>query len=866
MGALSALGVAPESPAFPAVVDCPLCQQNTLHLFDDIVTDGIWLYCNSCFAHGNIITFGAQIWNTSIPAVLTKLTDLGFIAPGDGDQRGGDYARAYVRAQAASTFWEAAAAQIWNHGDDIIAVRLRELGMQHEITECHGLAGVAHIDQISELCAAVGRAKPVALRPRNPSIVLPYYDLPGRFTGFLLVQHDEDFASKTSYIALSPYNRRKKDAGYWHLISALLPAAQLLRNRMFIVDDPFWALSAQCTQLKYGQPLLPIAASYSGAEATSYGRNWQAFYPSTRLFQGRVSTPELVSRACAAKGYVCVTPLDKKEHPRRTPKYNVQRLAVINDVAETWQTNLIKTLTASSELTAFAFAARLSISLDRLHAFFQKYGNKFSPKFAEKVIDTVTVVPSAPMRVWRKWTLVERDGYWWTQTGHQICNIRPIISKIIQTDDGEKLYSGQIYHSGESYEFTDSAKKIERMGLLAFAFTHLAPLGKLVTYDHKWNAKSHLLTMQLYPPALEVISSKIGWDENTSEFRLGNYCITNSGEIATTPGLPNKRLKTSFPEPVLVAPITIRQFLTPSPQNAFVWNVFAAIAAGLVAPILRKDPVSTILCGTAFNTAVKIGAALNCAHVQTTATRKYSASFFLGRAAEESDWPIFVSHSFNDETLEAVVRRCHNQAVFARLPERSAVVGAGYGWHSIIGAAPASDTDFSALQYVLPSYIQRLLKMRMSFAAQNKYLPTGILQDLHGWLQETYDATFHLPQALNQLITPAAAHKALMRELNIAIRADKIAVIPRPRRSDQPGNYVLRRKEHWWVNRRAVDNYISGGKNTPLNWLAIIDLMLADGVYAGDETIHKMPGILVDCKWCDQFWEDCDPSSNRETG
>ena len=866
MGALSALGVAPESPAFPAVVNCPLCQQNTLHLFDDIVTDGIWLYCNSCFAHGNIITFGAQIWNTSLPAVLTRLTDLGFIAPGEGDLRAGDYERAYTKAQAASTFWEAAAAQVWNHGDDIIAVRLRELGMQHEVAACQGLVGVAHTDQISELCAAMGRAKPVALRTRCPSIVFPYYDLPGRFTGFMLVQYDEDFAMKTSYVTMSGHRKRKADAGYWHLISALLPVTQLLRNRMFVVDDPFWALSAQCMQLKYGQPLLPIAASYTGAEATSYGRNWQSFYPTTRLFQGRVSTPELVSQACAAKGYVCVTPLDKKEHPRKTLEYSIRRLGVINAAAETWQTNLINTLTAASELTAFAFATRLSIPIERLQGFFQKYGDKFSPKFAEKVIDTVKVVPAAPTRIWRRWTLVERDNQWWTQAGQPICNIRPVIAKIVQTDDGEKMYSGQIYHSGEIYEFTDSAEKIERMGLLAYAFAHMAPLGKLVTYDRHWNPKSHMLAMQLYPPTLEVISSKIGWDESTSAFRLGNYCITNSGEIAPTPGLSNKRLKTSFPEPVLVAPITIRQFLTPSPQNAFVWNVFAAITAGLVAPILRKDPVATVLCGPAFNTAAKIGAALNCAHLQTAVLRKYSASMFVVASAQEQSWPLFVSHAFNDAMLNTAASKCHNQAVFIRTPEDSSVVSSGYGWHSIAGDGPPPDTDFSALQYVLPSYIQRLLKMRMGFAAQNKYLPTGILQDLHGWLQETYDATFHLPQALNQLTTPADAHKALMRELNRAIQADKIAVIPRPRRKDQPSNYLLRRREHWWLNRRAIDNYFSNCKTIPPNWLAIIDLMIADGVYAGDETIHKMPGILVDSQWCDQFWDGYDSSSSREIG
>lgn len=866
MGALSALGVAPESPAFPAVVDCPLCQQNTLYLFDDIATDGVWLYCHTCFSHGNIITFGAQIWNTSLPDTLTRLTDLGFIGPGDGDRASGDYERAYTKEQAANVFWDAVAPQIWNHGDDIIAVRLRELGVHAEVPACQGLVGVAHQDQISELCEAMGRAKPVALRNRAPALVFPYYDLPGRFTGFLLVQYDDDFATKTTFVAKSLYRKRKADAGYWQLISALLPATQLLRNRMFIVDDPFWALSAQCLQLKYGQPLLPLAAGYVGSEAMSYGKNWQSFYPVTRLFQGRVSTPELISQACGAKGYVCVTPLDKKDHPRKTPKHTIERLAAINSAAETWQANLISTLTESNELTAFAFATRLRIPHERMQAFFNKYADKFSAKFADKVLDVLKVTPFAPTRVFRRWTLVERDNKWWSQSGAEVCNAKPVISKIIQCDDGEKLYSGQIFFGDEVYDFTDNAEKIERMGLLAYAFAQLAPRGKVVTFDRLWNPKSHLFALQLRPPELEFVASKPGWDDDTSTFRLGNYCITNSGEIAVTPSLPHKKIKIRFPEPTLVAPITIRQFLTPSPQNAFVWNVFSAVAASLIAPILRKDPAGTILCGPAFATATRIGAALNCEQVQTSALRKHESTLFLVGAARKHSWPVFVSNLFNDALFNSAISKCHNQAVLVRMTEEAAVVAAGYGWQSIVGDAPGPDCDFAVLQHVLPTYIQRILKMRMGFAAQHKQLLLGVLHDIHGWLQETYDATFHLPQALSQVITPETAHIALMREINRAIQADKIAVIPRPRRKDQPNNYVLRRKDHWWINRRAVDNYLAAGKNIPPNWLAIIDLMVADGVFAGDETVHHLPGILVATEWCDQFWDNYNPASERETG
>jgi hypothetical protein len=252
--------------------------------------------------------------------------------------------------------------------------------------------------------------------------------------------------------------------------------------------------------------------------------------------------------------------------------------------------------------------------------------------------------------------------------------------------------------------------------------------------------------------------------------------------------------------------------------------------------------------------------------VQTSALRKHESTLFLVGAARKHSWPVFVSNLFNDALFNSAISKCHNQAVLVRMTEEAAAIAAGYGWQSIVGDAPGPDCDFSVLQHVLPTYIQRILKMRMGFAAQHKQLLLGVLHDIHGWLQETYDATFHLPQALSQVITPETAHTALMQEINRAIQADKIAVIPRPRRKDQPNNYVLRRKDHWWINRRAVDNYLAAGKNIPPNWLAIIDLMVADGVFAGDETVHHLPGILVATEWCDQFWDNYNPASERETG
>lgn len=864
MQALSALGIAPETPSFPAVVACPLCHQNTLHVFDDLVTNGLWMHCESCARHGNIITFGAQIWNTSLSDAMARFVDLELATPSEEARLAGDYSQLELRQKAGHDFWQQAADQLWNHGDDVLACRLQELGVVREVVGAGGFVGVATQSQIAELCEAVQRGKPSVLRHNSPSLVFPYQDLPGRFTGFLLFQYDEDFAYRRSFIPMAP--TRKTDAGYFLLRAALQPPVEPFKNRMFIADDPFWVLTAQMQQLKYGLPLLPLAASYHGPETSSYGTNWYSFPPAPRFFHSSSAIPAVISQACAAKGYVSILPLDGPAYRKRNPQYYTWRLGKINKAAETWQTNLANTLGGMSEIAAFSFASKLTIQHDKLARFFERSGGMFSAEFPARVLDNIRLAPSEPTRAFKRWILLERDNKLWTQTGHQICNVLPVITKVIQADDGQKLYAGYVIMGAERFEFVDTAAKIERMGFLAFVATTLAPFGKLVTFNKQWNSRSLLLSMQLHPPVIESVSSKVGWDETINQFRFGSYALSSAGDVILTSTLPNSRTKFKFPEPGVLAPLSLRQFLTPSPQNAFVWSVFAAIVTSLVEPVLRRDPTATAIVGPAFGIATKIGAALNCQHKQTPAIDRRAVATFLVNSVKNTDWPVFVSNAFNDGLFSLAVSHCHNRAALVRMSEDCAAVATGYGWNTITGTAPGAETTFSDLQYVLPTYIQRLLKMRMTLAATHKHAIVGVLHDLHAWLEEVYGATFHLQKALNGLATPSDAHVTLMQELNRAICAGKIDVIPRPRRRDQPSNYVLRQKEHWWLNRRAVDNYMNNHKNIPPNWLAVIDLMATAGVFAGDEVVQKLPGIRVAAEWCDQFWDNGTSSFKRETG
>jgi len=868
LAALSAIAAAPDRPAFPTVVDCPHCRQNTLHLFDDLFTDGIWLHCTGCGAHGDIITFGSSLWNISLPETIAKFSDLKVIPPDDIERRIVEYSRFYPRQEAAEAFILNAEAQIWNHGDDVIACILRDLGVYHEIPACTGLIGVAHYEQVAKICATLGRSKPTKLRENGASIVFPFHDLPGRLVGFLLLQYNDRTESSQTFVPVTSYRRKKPEAGYFLLHTALIPPPPKFKDNQFISDDILWVLKAQCTYLKHEFKLLPLMASYSGREANSFGLSWTAFPPAKRVFEGVTHTPELISRACSAKGYAAVVGPNVGNVRRDVPLKRLRdRLIDIWQHAEPWQAALTKVLNTQSELAAASFCERLSIPHDRLGKFLNECEHQFSDGFNDRVLAAVKTAIAAPIRATKKWIIIERDSGWWTHAGLQICNAKPAIKRVIQADNGERIYVGEVLMHGQVFEFSESAAIVEGLGLLKYIGTLLAPLGKFVVYDTHWNRRSHLLAMQLHPPELVTVSSRLGWDEQAGVFRLAKYEITNAGDIRYTPQIPGRQQSDIFPEPATAAPISIRNLLTPTNENAFVWATTAAIFANLLAPTVHKECPATALTPVNFDAAANIGEALNCGLSQLTNIQKNTIGLTLEKILAAQQWPVFVLNLFNDTAFSRVVPHFHLRPLFVRMTRPCAVAAVGYGWQTISPLKLDFTADLDPLKYVLPTYIQKCLQTRMQKFAGTVNIVDTVLTDLHEWLLQTYDTTFNLSFARTIINQSTAAHDLLRLELRDAIQQNKIAVVPQPRKRKQPTNYFVRHAAAWWLNRRAIDSHFNACKSTPINWLGTLELLRQHNLILREEIIHNMLGVWVKASWGDMLLDsDLNAEQNRELG
>lgn len=858
MEALSALGIAPENPTFPAVVRCPTCSQNTLYLFDDVLTEAVWLSCQSCGTHGDIITFAANLWNISVPDALTKFSHLSLVSPEVVDTVTPEYVKILARQQAARDFYADARAGLWGHGDDLVARRLRKLHVCTEIGDSIDFVGVTTHEKVMEICTAVGRAKQPRVRKDGAIVVFPFYDLPKRLTGFLLLQYTDEGAAQYSFIPIDHDKTKRPEAGYLMLEGAIMAPLGPCKNTQIIADDLLWAVEAQCRQLMAGSPMLPVMAAYSGPEAESYGVSWRSYNKADRIFVGPIATPSLISRACNAGGYISVTHLGRMPGGAAQREPNIKRISSARKNAQTWQNALYSILYNANDIAAQSFIRQLTIPPEKLALFFKKTPHNLPQASIDQALIAIKqpAGPPTKMAAKKNWTVVEHDRCWWTKSGGPICNIQPVILRIYYSDDGDRTYVGKIFFRNEVYDFTAPANKLEKAGLLAYAAAELVAHKRVVVFDQTWNHKSHLLAQQLHPPEIIRVSRHYGWDESANVFRFDKYELTPTGEVQLLPEWPNNKREISFPEITPIAPVTIHELLGPAHENSFTWAVFSVIAAHLLAPVFQKQPAATAVCSADFDAAALIAKALSCPIEQTTAGQYSRVSNILRAAADRHSWPVAAFHIFNENYFCSAVPRCHTLPVIIKMSDIGASAACGYGWNVLRGGEKQFK-NVGVLNYVLPAYIQHVLASRGRAFLNPDNFALAVLEHVHQWLETLYGKTFNLPHAKTKFIPPAAAHSALCRSVARAVAKEQIAVLPKQRSRKQAQNYILREQDAWWLSRGAINGYFFRECRLTPNWFTVVDLLQQNSLYLGEKSIHNVPGILLPVAWTDKFFDAC---------
>lgn len=835
--------------AFPTITKCPSCNQDTLHLFDDVVIEGAWLYCPTCQITGDILTFAAELWKSTVYDAAEPFIDAGLILRTDADRTLANYIRAVQKRKAAAALWREAQQQLWNHHDEIIADKLRILGASDQLPGCADFVGVAHFDQIEQFCRDAGKRPPKPLRNKAPMLVLPYYDLPGRESGILCVQYTESERPRKHFLNLNPHSTRRPDAGYWGLHTALSKTWDAIKNAYFVLDDPLAALSLQLGQLRYGQAPLPLAGAYCGPEAASIGLTLPAATANPKFISGVGLTPELISMAANARGYVC-SHASQLHTQTPTPTRVLKHLANSRKTATTWGDALKTVAQQSGELALVAFCAKLIVEPEKLQKTLQKFEAHIPAKTRDKILAAVKIPLAGPAGTRQRWKIIARNGAWYTVVGKEIVNGQIAITKIIQTPEHKKYYEGFIDVAGQRIPFFESDAQISRIGLLSYASEICAQRGLALLFDRGWNRRALNVAMELYSPEVLYISDAIGWDDATGEFRFQNYSVHSDGSLSFQPETPLHKRKVIFPAPSDGLPLTLNKLLGAEHEKTLVWNLFAFFIAELLAPAANKDHHALVLPANTFLTARQLAQALNCPHRELLTPAVRGTGRSIGSAAAKTpDWPTLISHGINDQYLAHSIPRYTQHPIWLRGTELTAAVATSYGWHSVSGGlAGVLDDGGTALAALVPRYIQHALRQRGCLGSGNWL--ENVLNDVHAWLTHTYGVAFNLDHAKNQRLVPALAHRYLARCLYDWAQTGLLDVLPRPRRRDQPNNYLLLTPKTLWINQKAVDRLTTQKSGLAFNWLQIIALLNKQGVFFGEEILHNtLPGFLISADW-----------------
>jgi hypothetical protein len=265
-------------------------------------------------------------------------------------------------------------------------------------------------------------------------------------------------------------------------------------------------------------------------------------------------------------------------------------------------------------------------------------------------------------------------------------------------------------------------------------------------------------------------------------------------------------------------------------------------------------------------------AAANCGKMLGCATedleRIHGPDFrCVTRSIANIEFPAFVQPSQDkDRAITPAVVRYPNRPILLKIRPSSLTGVCSYDWTALVPVVmPDIKADYEPMRFIVAAYIQHVLRNRLTVPTTDSNLILAVLQDLHKWLENAYGGTFNYAAAENTLITPNKAHIVLMHELNNAINAEEITVLPRPRQRMQASNYVLRTKAHWWLNQKAVDKYFKAFSVVP-NWNALLNCFTQEGVFCGEETVHNMPGLLIERDWCDTFWSEYSDTTAKDVG
>ncbi len=809
LAVLPALGVRPRGAALPARVECPVCHAEGLDVYDDRRHGGQWYHCVACRFSGDSIELASAVTSPGEPdarRAIGWLAAQGVEVRAEGRSRAAAaaYAEAYPGLRARATaYWESCHSPDPLHDSDEFADLQSRFGVEpgcfagpswaarggrfvglstrRAFEEAFYPATLGGNDSHRGY-KAWGSDVPFRGGGWGPLVVVPFHDLPGRISGFLVAgraggRKDVFWYSPGAFSGGDI--RVRREAGI--ALFAALPADPAIP--VVVIPDPALAARIQLRHAADSDDPLPLVGTYGGPGALTR-EAWAPLGGRRLVYWAHRGSRELLAQARASGGAVA----------RALPATAALARAVdlppavfYNGVVSrtrTWEAAVEKALARLGQASAEACVADVGLAGAGLVRFMGGCDEATRARL-ERVVDDAPRLRTVQAG---KYHVRETDDGWHSVKrgggSERLSDATFAVDRVVyQPTARRRVYQGRVRWRGKSTEFSAAAADFEG-NPLAWLREFLHTVGRGAITFHAAFARVALeVAQQFHTPETVVALDRVGYDEARGAFVFPNYIQEANGDVSP----PDLVVVSSAPchcfdPPDAPLRCNLAAMARASPATQAFWVVAAHCVATLVASV-RKSPVHSL--GLVGLGAVATGreAAIRCGCLQCPVTNDASIASWAAEAngMARHDWPILADRRrggvFALTTPFAAVAPPGSIAVLE--PLTGALVGV-CGTHHVLESHASGVVDTSAWAHadtIVPVYFRDLCRRRMSLPETGTLL-SSVLIDMGEWLERHGAGSWAAESALSLVrrAGPRGFPAAFAALISHAVRDGDVAV------------------------------------------------------------------------------------------
>lgn len=549
------------------------------------------------------------------------------------------------------------------------------------------------------------------------TLVMPTYDLPGRYAGLLLVTLNPDappvlgYRSFPKLVGLKKYNVCAGAAFLPQAIEANKAKPYSTPEIVAYCDtvDAVRGLTRWAKSSSAPLPLvIPVQQSLQSAKTV-----WQSLPPTNLVFAGSLDNTLGYASRCA--GQIALV----NEYPFKGMKNTLVRMQEMCNDALPWQQVVVNKLMEVQPLQRTDVFMKMDISNNSREAFLNQVPLELKQQLT-------TPISEGNWRTFQfQWrSIVETANGWHLKNKKPITNGTIRIDRIIASESkvGSRA-QGRVLLKGAVYPFELKMRKINEYGLFKTVSDYLKAEHGCVSfrYMHDWNSRSFDVAVAAYTPQVVKTIPTIGWNAASQQFVFHNFVINRDGSVNNNwaahkmPGytvIPTANLqppRTNFPSDLL---IPLEQT---DNSSRSIWMLIAAVLHNVLAPYVGR-PMTGIAIGVYCPRKHKHSPLLHTANFLGcgTATTSDSGNRRLQvkeRAAEKNNWPVALRFCWAKQRLDLESKTFAKKTIIAVSPANAVTMGwipipepVGYN----IGSWPIT------LQNLMPHVLQFMLQQKLS--------------------------------------------------------------------------------------------------------------------------------------------------------